>query len=134
MNNRQTKFTLQKCLRCGYEDHLIAKCPRPPKDNYKRQKQVCFNEKGTCAFGNGLNNSDQKIHTSMTCMSANDKFPGGNFGDTLQITNWVLNSGATGHTTPEVSDIITGWLEHMDKRIEVSDVHHITEKKNDKHE
>ena len=38
-----------KCFRCGSEDHIITKFPNPPKDNEKRQKQVCFNEKGNCA-------------------------------------------------------------------------------------
>ena len=36
----------QKCYICGSEDHVIAKCPKPPKDNEKRQRQVRFNEKG----------------------------------------------------------------------------------------
>ena len=32
-------------FRCGYEYHLTAKCPKPPKENEKRRKQVRFNEK-----------------------------------------------------------------------------------------
>ena len=28
----------QKCFRCGSEDHMIAKCPNPPKDSEKRCK------------------------------------------------------------------------------------------------
>ena len=32
----------RKCFRCGYEDHMIAKCPKPPKDNEKRSNQVCL--------------------------------------------------------------------------------------------
>ena len=28
----------RKCFRCGSEDHLIAKCPKPPKDSEKRRK------------------------------------------------------------------------------------------------
>ena len=34
-DNRQTERTPQKCFRCGSEDHLIEKCPKPPKDNEK---------------------------------------------------------------------------------------------------
>ena len=45
LDNRQTERTSQKCFGCGSEDHLIAKFPKPPKDNEKRRKQVRFNEK-----------------------------------------------------------------------------------------
>ena len=51
---------------------MIAKCPKPPKDNEKRQKQVCFDEKGNRACNNSENNSDQKIYASMAGMSSND--------------------------------------------------------------
>ena len=50
-----------KCFRCGYEDHMIGKCPKPPKDNEKWKKQVSLNEKGNSACNNGENNNDQKI-------------------------------------------------------------------------
>ena len=43
-DNRKTERTPRKCFRCGSEDHLIDKCPRPSKENYKRQKQVRFSE------------------------------------------------------------------------------------------
>ena len=66
MNNRQTERTSRKCFRCGYEDHLIAKCSNPPKDNEKRRNKVCFNEKRNRACDNSINNSDQKIYASMT--------------------------------------------------------------------
>ena len=52
---------LEKCFRCGYEDHLIAKCPNPQKDNDKRRKQVLLNEKLNRSCDNGENNNDQKI-------------------------------------------------------------------------
>ena len=60
---------------------MIAKCPKPPKDNEKRQKQVRLNEKGNCARNNRKNNSDQKIYASMTRMYGNDKCPSENFGE-----------------------------------------------------
>ena len=27
------ELTIWKCFRCGSEDHMIAKCPKPPKDS-----------------------------------------------------------------------------------------------------
>ena len=38
-----------RCFRCGSEDHIIAKCSNPPKDNKKRQNKVRFSERGNCA-------------------------------------------------------------------------------------
>ena len=64
----------------------------------------------------------------MARMSDNEECPSGNFGDSLQLTNWILHSGATCHMKPEVSDFITGPLEYTDKHIEVADGHHVTEK------
>ena len=57
----------------------------------------------------------------MTHMSNNDEYPGGNFGDSSQLTNWILDSGAMCHMTPKVSDFIPGSLEDMDKQIEVTE-------------
>ena len=45
----------------------------------------------------------------MECMSGNDECPSGNFGDSLKQTNWMLDSAATFHMTPEVSDLIPGY-------------------------
>ena len=42
-DNRRMERTLQKCFRCGSEDHIIAKFPKPPKYNDKRRKQVNSN-------------------------------------------------------------------------------------------
>ena len=75
---------------------------KPPKENDKRRKQVRFNEKVNCACNNGNNNSEQKIYASMARMSGNDKFPSGSFGDSSQCTNWILDSRAMCHMTPEV--------------------------------
>ena len=36
--NRQTQCTPHKHFRCGYEYHLIAKCPNPSKENENWQK------------------------------------------------------------------------------------------------
>ena len=64
----------------------------------------------------------------MAQMSGSDKCPTRNFGDSLQLTNWVLDYGARFHMTPEVSDFIPGLLYNIDKHIEVSDGHNIMSK------
>ena len=40
---QRTEHTPCKCFRYKYLNHLIDKCLKPPKDNEKKQKQVCFN-------------------------------------------------------------------------------------------
>ena len=61
LDNRRTERISRKYFRCGSEDHLISKYPKPPKDNNKRRKQVCLNEKGNRACNNGKNNSGQYL-------------------------------------------------------------------------
>ena len=117
-----------RCFRCGSEDHMIAKCPKPPKDNEKRRKQVRFNEKGNHACDNGENNNDHKIYASMARMSSNDERSSEKYGDSSQLTNWILDSGATCHMAPEVSDFIPGSLEDTDIYIVVADGHQVTGK------
>ena len=80
-DNRQTEQPPQKCFRCGYEDHLVSKCPKPPKDTEKRRKEVRFNEKGNHACDDGKNNSNQKIYAYMAHMYSNDECPSETFGD-----------------------------------------------------
>ena len=79
---------------------MIAKCPKPPKDNEKRRKQVRFNEKGNRACDNGKNDDDHQIYVSMARMSSDDKLKSVNYGDSPQLTNWILDSGETCHMTP----------------------------------
>ena len=87
---------------------MIVKCPKPPKDNEKERKQVCFNEKGNRACDNGKDNDDHKIYASMVHMSSDDELKSGPYGDSLQLTNWILDLGATCHMTPEVKYFIPG--------------------------
>ena len=61
-------------------------------------------------------------------MSSDDGRKSVKYGDSSQLTNWILDSGATCHMTPEVSDFIPGTLEDTDKYIEVTDGHHVTAK------
>ena len=64
----------------------------------------------------------------MARMSSDDERKSVKYGDSSQLTNWILDPGATCHMTPEVSDFITGSLEYTDKYIEVADGHHDTAK------
>ena len=107
---------------------MIAKFPNPPKDSEKRHKSLCFNEKGNRACNNSKDDNDNKIYASMARISSDDKRENKEYGDILQLTNWILDSGATWNMTPEVTDFITGSLEDMDKFIEVADGHHVTAK------
>ena len=87
---------------------MIKNIPNPPKDNEKRRKQVCFNEKGNCACDNEKDNDEHNIYASMARISSNDEHKIEKYGDSLQLTNWILDSGATCHMTPEVLDFIPG--------------------------
>ena len=87
LDNIRTERTPQKCSRCVSEDHLIAKCTKPPKENEKQRKQVCFNEKYNRSCDNGKNNNDQKIYASMKFTYDDNKFPSRDFGEILQLTN-----------------------------------------------
>ena len=53
----------------------------------------------------------------MAQMSDNYECPSGNFGESLQLTNFILDSGATCHMKPEFSDFIQCLLEDTDKQI-----------------
>ena len=89
---------------------MIAKCPKPTKDNEKRRNKVRFNEKDNRACDNGKNDDDHKIYASMARMYSDDEHKSVKYGDSLQLTNWILYLGATCHMMPEVSDFIPGSL------------------------
>ena len=57
-------------------------------------------------------------------MSGNNESSSRDFGDNLQLTIWILDSGATYHVTPQLSYFIPGSLEDTDKYIEVADGPH----------
>ena len=107
---------------------MIEKCPNPPKDSEKRRKSDKF-KKGNRACDNSEYDNDLKVCASMARMSSDDKRKSVKYGDSLQLTNWILDSGASCHMTPEVTDFIPGSLEDTDKFIEVADGHHVTAKK-----
>ena len=86
-------------------DLKITSLSKSTEKNEKQQKEVYFNEKGSRACNNGKNNSDKKIYAYMGRMYGNEKCPSGNFGDSSQLTNWILDSGTTCHMTLEVTDL-----------------------------
>ena len=94
---------------------MIAKYPKPPKYNEKRRKQVRFNEEVNPACDNGENKDDHKIYASMAQMSSNDERSSEKYGDSLQLTNWILDSRVTCHMKPEVLDFIPESLQYTDK-------------------
>ena len=79
---------------------MIAKYPKPPKDNEKRRKSVRFNEKGNRACNNSEDDNDHKIYAYMARMSSDDERKSVKYGNSSQLTNWILDSGATCHMAP----------------------------------
>ena len=79
---------------------------KPPKENEKRRKKVRFSERDNCESqkerDNGDNKNKQKLYASMAPMSDNDESPSWDVGESSQLTNWILDSGATCHMTPQV--------------------------------
>ena len=108
---------------------MIPKCPKPPKDSEKRRKQVRFNEKFNRACNNGEDNDDHKIYASMARMSINEERKSVKYGDSSQLTNWILDSVETCGMTPEISYFVPGSLEDTDKYIEVAEGHHVIAEK-----
>ena len=79
-------------------------------------------------------NWDQKIYAYMARISGNDECPSGNYGDSLQLTNWILDSGATCHMTPDVFDFILDLLEDTDNTLKLQMNITSQRNKNDKYE
>ena len=65
--------------------------------------QVRFDEKGNRACDSGEDKDDHKIYASMARISSDDKRKSVKYGDSSQLTNWILDSGETCHMTPEVT-------------------------------
>ena len=77
----------RKCFKCGSEDHIIEKCPKPPKDIEKRHKSEKSKEKSNCACNNSDDDNDLKVYASMAQMSSDDKIENKDYGDSSQLTN-----------------------------------------------
>ena len=66
----------------------------------------------------------------MTGMSSNDESTSKYFGESSQLTNLILDSGATCHMTPQIQNFFPSSLEEIDKYIEVAGGHYVMAKKN----
>ena len=66
------------------------------------------------------------MYAYMARMSSNNKRPSRDFGDSSQLTNWILDLGQMCHMTPQVLDFIPGSIEYTDKHIKVADGLYIT--------
>ena len=128
LSNKNSDRPSWKCFRCGSEYHLIAKYPKSPKYSEKRRNSDKSKEKGNREKDSSDDDDDLKVYTSMAQMSNDDKRENKDYGDSSQLTNWILDSGATCHMTPEVTDFFPGSLEDTDKLIEVAGGHHVTAK------
>ena len=64
----------------------------------------------------------------MECMYTNADSPRRDYGYSLQLTNWILDSGLTCHMTLDISGFVPGSLVETDKYIKVADGYFITEK------
>ena len=53
---------------------------------------------------NAYESESKKIYASMACMSNNVEIPRRYYGEILQLTNWILDSGATCRMTANISD------------------------------
>ena len=71
---------------------------------------------------------ESKIQLVNCELSNDDVRKNKDYGDSSQLTNWILDSGAMCHLMPEVVDFIPGSLEDTDKFIEVAGGHHVTAK------
>ena len=65
----------------------------------------------------------------MALMSTNAESPRRNYGDILQLTNYILDSGATCQMTPEILGFILGLLVETYKYVQVADGNLVTVKK-----
>ena len=80
---------------------LSQNVPSHQKITRNGESKYVLMKKGNCACKNGKNNDYHKIYAYMAHMSSNDERSSEKYGDSSQLTNWILYSGATCHMTPE---------------------------------
>ena len=71
-SNKNLYLPARKYFRCGSEDHMIAKCPKPPKESEKRRKSEKSKEKANSAKDNSDDDDDLKVYAYMARMSNDD--------------------------------------------------------------
>ena len=59
-----------------------------------RRNQVRLNEKVNRACDNGEDKDEHKIYAYMARMSSDDEHKSVKYGDSSQLTNWILDSGS----------------------------------------
>ena len=60
---------------------MIAKFPKPSKDNEKRRNSEKYKEKGNCECDNSDDDDDLKVYASMARMSSDDKPKNKDYGN-----------------------------------------------------
>ena len=60
-SNKNSDRPARKCFRCGSEDRLIAKCPKPPKGGKNKRKSDKSKEKGNIAKDNSDDDNEPKV-------------------------------------------------------------------------
>ena len=122
------------CFRCVSEDHFITdflNLNTPGKKvhwNTEKPKTCAYiSKKIYKTLENSTYEIDpQKINTSMARMYFNVEITRKHYGYISQLTNWILDSGATCNMIPDISDLISGSLVEIDKYIKFADGHFIT--------
>ena len=116
------------CFRCGSEDHFIANFPTPDTSDKKvhwkiekpKTRAYKQNKKDNTSKNSREKSKSHKIYASMAHEYSNVESPRRNYGDSSQLTDWILDSGVTCHITPDFSDFILGQLVETDKYIELA--------------
>ena len=70
-SNKNSDRPPRKSFRCGSVEHLIAKCPKPPKDGEKKNGKK-DKEKGNSAKDNSDDEDKHKVYASMARISNDD--------------------------------------------------------------
>ena len=116
--------------------YFIANCQKPNTlekkvhwNTEKRKTRAYRLTKIDMTSDNITDQSDsQKIYASMTIMYSNAEIPIIYFGDSSQLTNWILDSSGTCHMTPDFSDLIPISMVETNKYIYSVDEYFITAK------
>ena len=127
-NNKRNNSNGQKtnkCFRCGLESHFIDIFLKPDTSNKKfhwntKKPKICaYISKKIDKTPENITEEikSQKIYAPIAHMYSNSKSPRNNYGDRSQLTNMILDSGATCHMTTEISYL---YQAHCWKQIYIS--------------